>query len=144
MLSGVQRIREPCANLVLQIIKVLLIELRRRHRPLRFTHLVAQIIDRCANLLDLVVPKLDGIHHRLFGNFLRPRLDHHDRVGRTHHHDVHLAVAHLRVGRVGKKLPIHITHPHRANRTEKRNIRDGQRRRSRINRRHIRIVLRVR
>ncbi len=87
------------------------------------------------------MPELDGFHHRLFGNFLRARLDHHDRIRRAHHHDVYLAVAHLTVGRVGDKLPIHISHAHRADRAQERDIGDGQRRRSAVNGGHVGIIL---
>ena len=95
MLLGVEAVRQAGADLRFQFLVVGLVELGRGHFALGLPGFLAQLVDGGADLLDLGVGELDGVHHRLFFHFLGAGLDHHDAVGGADHHDVEQAFAHF-------------------------------------------------
>ncbi len=141
MLLGIERVGELLAHLASQAVEVRVVELRRLDFPLRLPCLVAQFVDRGANFLDLGVPEFDRVDDGFFFHFLRARLDHHDAVGRADHHDVQQAFAHLVVRRIDHERSIHQAHAHCADGTKKRNVGNGQRRRSAVDAGDVGIVI---
>ncbi len=144
ILLGVDRVGQLRAKLRAQFAEVRFVGNHRLDHALRLAHLLRQLVDGGANLLDLGVTELDGVDDRLFRNFLRARLDHHDAVHGADDHQVQLARALLVVGRVDDELAIRLPDAHRANGTVERNVRDAQRHRRAVDAGNIRIVRRVR
>jgi hypothetical protein len=143
MLLRVQRIGELGADALLQIVVIRLIELRRLDLALGLARLLPQLVNSGADFLDLGVAELDRVHHCFFFYFLGARLNHHDAFRRSHHHDVEQALAHLVVGGIHHELPIDQPDAHRADRPEKRNIGNVQRRRGPVDAHHVGIILAV-
>ena len=140
ILLGVHRVGQLRANLRPQCAEVRFVGDDRLHYALRLAHLLRQLVDGGANLLDLRVTKLDGVNDRLFRDFLRARLDHHDAVHGADDHQVQLARALLVVSRVDHELAIRLPDAHRANGAVERNVRDAQCNRRAVNASNIRVV----
>src|SRR5208283_3508497 len=144
MLRGIKSVGQPAANLRFQAFEVSFIKFRRRHLALRFADFGAQFTDGGTDLLDLGVGEFNGVHHRLFFHFFRARLDHDNRIGGAHDHDVEQAVAHFGVSGVDEEAAFHQTDAHGAKRAEKRDIGEGQGGGSGVDAADIGVVFRIR
>src|SRR5260370_5194964 len=143
MLLCIQRILQLRANLIRQAAQILLIDLLRRDQALRLTRPAHQILNRSADLLDLLMSELDSIHNAVLGDFLRAGLDHHDAVLRAHNHDVQLALRTLGVRGVHDELAVYQANPHSSNRSMERDVAQRKRTAGAIDTKHVRIVLLV-
>ena len=110
---------------------------------LRLANFLGQVADGGADLLDLLVAELDGLHHGLFRNFLGAGLDHHDAVGGADHHQVQLAVALLVVGGIDDEIAVHLADAHRADGAVKRNVGNAERDRRAVDAGDVGIVGRI-
>ena len=127
MLRGIESIgRAAHRSSTSQSFVISLVKLRRRHLALRLAGFAAQFADGGANFLDFGVGEFDGIDDRLFFYFFCAGLDHHDRFGGADDHDVEQAFAHFRVGGIGDEAAIDQADAHCADRTEERNVGNGQ------------------
>jgi hypothetical protein len=143
ILPRVTRVHQAVADLFLQIVVVALVELRRGHRTLGLAHPRRQLADHRADLLDLGMRELDGVHHRIFLHFVGARFDHHDAFFGAAHHDVQQALADLRVRGVHHEVAAHQPDAHRRDRTQEGDVGDRQRAGGAVQGRHVRIVLGV-
>jgi len=126
-----------------QIVQIFLIDHGRLNLALFLANLLRQIIDRRANLLDLLVPEFDGVNHDIFGDLFCTGLDHHDAFRGTDNHQVQVARALLFVGRVNDELAIHTANTHRTDWSVERNVRYAQRNRRAVDAGDVRIILGV-
>ena len=143
MLLGIERVRHFGADAFLQIAVVRLIEHRRLDLALGLSDFIAQLVNRRADFLDLGVPELDGVHDRLFFDFLRARLDHHDAIGSSDDHDVDQTSAHLVIRGIHDELSIDQADAHGADGTEERNVGKGQCTRRAVDAQDIGIIIAV-
>ena len=118
MLLGVERVCHFGADFFLQIAVVRVIEHGRLDFALGLADFIAQLVDRGADFLDLGVAELDRVDDRLFFDFLRARLDHHDAVGGSDDHDVDQASTHFVIRGIHDELSVDQANAHRADRAE--------------------------
>ena len=143
MLLRVDSIQQTIAQLGTKFLQVGFVGHDRLNRALRLANLPGKVADGGANLLDLLVAELDGLHHRLFRDFARAGLDHHDAFGRSDHHQVEIAVTPLGIGGIDDEVSVHLADAYCANRAMERDIGDAQRDRCAVDAGDVGIVLRV-
>ncbi len=102
-----------------------IVDLLLRHLPLGLAGNGLQFANLRHNLLDLSMGEFDRLKHDGFGQFVRPCFDHHDRIRRSRHNEVKLALRYRFKIRIHNELAIQSTDPHACNRIVKWNIRDG-------------------
>ena len=83
----------------------------------------------------------DRVQDRFFRNFLCAALDHQNRVIRTGNCNHQIRFFALLHRRIDHEITVHPTYLNAGNRTFKRNIRDGKRRRGAEHRRHFRCIV---
>ena len=86
---------------------------------------------------------LERLDDLFFGDFLRARFDHHDRVVAARHDQIEPAAAALLEGRVDQELAIDQADPHAGDGARERNARERERRRGAGDRQHVAVVLGV-
>ena len=126
MLVGVERILQPIAHFGIHRIIIGLIKFDRLHFALRLACFSDQLGNACADFLDFLMAKFNGIDDRIFAHLFGAGFDHHNAVRRADNRDAHIARAKFRVRRIDDELSIHATDANRANRAAKRNVRERQ------------------
>ena len=97
------------------------------HLTLGLADLLLDALDEGAQLLDLFMAEEDRADHLLVGDFLRPRLDHHDRVLRTGKAEGEAALFALSVVGIDDILAVHHADLHGAGRTGPGDVGNAQR-----------------
>ena len=69
MFLGIQAIGEVGANLLVEVVVILLIEFRRLHFPLGFAGFLSQLVNRGDNLFYFSVGEVDSVNDRFFFYF---------------------------------------------------------------------------
>ena len=148
LLLGAWRQRR-CAQLLAELrldrVDELLIELRRRERSLLAARERTQLFDQRRDVARRLVAELEGFEHDGFGDFLGAGLDHHDRVLAARNREVELVLGRLDVApeRVDDELVVHHTDAAHAERRAMRDGRQRQRCEARDRGDHVRIVLTI-
>ncbi len=102
-------------------------DLLRRVAHGRLADRVVQTALELDQLADLVVGHAQRLEHHLFGDLMRPRLDHHDRVPRARDDEVERGLVDLGEGRIEQQLPVEHPDAHARHRAAVRNPADLQR-----------------
>ena len=113
------------------------------HLALGFSGQFDQLFDGRADLLDLLVGKLDGVDHVLFRDLASAGFYHHDPVRRADDHDVDFALLALRVGGVDEEGAVDQADPHGADWAVKGDIGERQGTARAIDSENVRIILLV-
>ncbi len=105
----------------------------------RFTHLVLQIDHR----LHGFVAEVQRFHHQGFGNFIGAALHHEDGVLGAGDAQIERAGIHLGCRGISHECAVDVADAHRADRSLERNVADGQRRRSAVDRQNVDLMFAV-
>ncbi len=100
-------------------------------------------IDPGDDVPDGGVSGLERLQYLVFGDLLRPRLDHHDRVTAASHDQIQPAATPLFEGGVDHEAAVHHAHANARGRAAERQAREGKGRGRAGDRQYIRIVLGV-
>ena len=106
MLLGVERIVEPIAVFLLQILVDALIEGQRLDDDFLGFQSAMKLLDSSDNLLDLRVAKFESVNDGVLGNLQRAGFDHDDGFFRASNDDVQQALLLLSDGGIGNELAI--------------------------------------
>ena len=134
------------AELRLDRVDELLVELRRRERSLVAARERAQFFDQRRDLTRRLVAELERFEHDLLADFLRAGFDHHDRVLAARDGEVELVLRRLDVGpeRVHDELLVAQADAAHAERRAVRDRRQRERGEAGDRGDHIRVVLTIR
>ncbi len=95
--------------------------------PLRLAGLLAQVLERLADLPDLRVRELERLQDRVLRDLVRARLDHRQRVLRADDDEVERRLLEILERRVDHEPALDPPDAHGADRAEERQVRDHQR-----------------
>ena len=129
-------VEEPRAQLALQIGEVR----RRLELHLRLAALADEFLLQLDDLLDDRVTEVQSLEHTILGDLPGAALDHGDGLLAATHHEIESALLLLRHRREHDELVVDHADAHGRDRSEKRDIGDGQRRGRADTREHVRIV----
>ena len=143
MLFGVQRIVEPVAVFLFQILVDAFIEGQGLDHDFFRLELAVKLLNGRDNLLNLRVAKFESVNNGFFGNFQRAGFDHDDGFFRAGNDDIQQALLLLSNGRVGDELAIEQTNANAGDGLLKRQIRGIASRRCAGNRDDIGIIVAI-
>ncbi len=86
---------------------------------------------------------IERLDHLFFGDFLRARFDHHDRIVAARHDQIEAAAAALLESRIDQELAIDQPYPHAGDGAREGNARERERRRGAGDRQDVAVVLDV-
>src|SRR5258708_30638234 len=143
MFLGVQAVGQVRPHAFLEIVVISLVEFRWFDGALGFADSLPEFAESGADLLNLGVAELDGVHHRLFLYFLGAGFDHHDGGSGADDHDVDQTLAHLVVSWIHNELAVDQAYAHRTDRTEEWNVGKREGGGSAIDAADVRVVIGV-
>src|SRR5215211_6758948 len=141
LLRDLRRLVELVSVRALDLLQQLGIDLRLDDLELLLAGLGAKLLDRRADLLDLLVGDVESVEDLRLAHALGSTLDHQDGFARTRDDQVHLELLVSLLRRVDHEVPVKLSDPHRADVGRHRDRRNSHRGRSCVHREDVVRVL---